>query len=159
MTQITQADISPFEIQDTGMEDIGGSVVYNKIGTDWTNLGGSTLTPNIDYITDSYQAQKKDRVNQKWEFIGNRVQSKNAINFTLTCAFSKDRLTDYENVLRMGDSFGLKKIRGGQALIEIMANIQGVPDGELYVIIRSIRPSEGINRLGALGLSITFEVV
>ena len=153
-----QSTVAKYEILDTGMEEIDGSVVYNQVTTDWINLRGMSFQPNINYSTDGYQSSKKDYTNQKWTYESNRITGKNPITFTISIAIPKDRWFDFKYILNMGDSFGLKKLRGGFGLIEMMP---GQVNGEIYVIIKGINPNESFNN-GSLDLyraTITFEIV
>ena len=159
---MAQDKIAKYEIQDTGLEVIGGSVVHTRASTNWINLRGASLQPNINYSTDGYQSSKKDYVNDKWTYESNRVTSKAPVTFTVPIAIPKDSVSDFQAVLNMGDTFGLKKIKGGFGLIDVMPeSIDNSGTKELYCIIKAINPNESFAN-GSASLyraTITFEVV
>lgn len=154
-----QSQIPKYEILDTGMETPDGSVVYNRASTSWINLKGASFQPNINYGTDGYQSPKKDYVNQKWTYEGNRVTSKNPITFTMAIAIDRASKADFETIIDMGDTFGLKKIKGGFGLIEMLP--ESNTNGEIYCIIKAINPNESFsnNSLSVFRATITFEIV
>lgn len=154
-----QSTIAKYEIYDTGMESINGSIEYTQASTEWINLSGANFQPNINYSTDGYQAPKKDYDNQKWTYESNRVTAKNPVTFTTRIAIPKERKEDFQSIINMGDTFGLKKIRGGFGLIEMMPGAN--ENGEIYCLITAINPSESFSN-GSISLyraTITFQVV
>jgi hypothetical protein len=134
-------NIPKLEIMDTGTEEKGGSVDYPRASTDWLNLNSTTIRPEVDYLTNNYLAQKKNFILKIWDFISNRIQSKNPPRYTVTGVFHVDNISNVQTLLNMGDTFGLKKIRGGYGTLGVMP---GNISGEVYVIIRSFRISETV---------------
>jgi len=158
---VDQSTVAKYEILDTGMEEVNGSVVYPRASTYWINLRGARFQPNVNYSTDGYQAPKKDYTNNRWTYESNRVTGKNSITFTMNVNIPKKNPnadTEFKAILDMGDTFGLKKVRGGFGLIGLMPESDA--NGELYCIIKAINSSESFtNGLSLYTATITFEVV
>jgi len=129
------------QIIDTGMEEKGGSVIYTKAHTDWITLDARTLTPEIDFISNNNQTKRFNDAKTQLTFVSNRIQSMTSPRFTIQCRFNTEDLTDYQRVLLMGQTLGLKKIKGGMGTL---SSISGNELGEDYVIIKSFRNNENL---------------
>lgn len=148
-----QSNLSHYEILDTGMETKGSSVVYSRVQDTYMRLYGNSFTPQIEYMSPEYQAPLKDRDNQEWQFTSKRVVGKNPVTFNLTLYFEKSKFGEMNKLFKMADNFGLKKIKGGNGIIENFPFSE--EDGSAYFIITRLSPSESAGRINVIKVTMS----
>lgn len=144
------------EIQDTGLDSIGGSEVYTKAGSGYLNLYATTMRPEFDVVgTNHESARISSGVRTA---ASNEVISSLPTRITIQGLYSLDDISDFGTILSMSRTLGLKQIKGGLGLLGEMPGSQG--DDTVYVIIKSIKPSEVISdSTTTIGYTMQLEVV
>lgn len=148
-----QDKISHYEIADTGTETKNGPVVYSREQVGYMKLFGTSFAPQIDYMSPEYQAPLKDRTNEVWEFTSKRIVGKNPVTFNLTLYFEKSRFNEMNKLFKMADNFGLKRIKGGNGIIENLPFAE--TDGSAHFIITRLSPSESASRTNVVKISMS----
>lgn len=144
------------EIQDTGVSSVGGAKIYSTSSDDWINLYATTMRPELDSVgTNHESARIKD---------GERVAVSNEIitslptRITINGLYLLSDIENFKKVIKMQRTLGLKKIKGGLGLINILPGV--TDDSEIYIIIRSIKPTEVMSdSTSTIGYTMQVEVV
>lgn len=144
------------EIQDTGLDSIGGSEVYTKAGSGYLNLYATTMRPEFDVVgTNHESARISSGVRTA---ASNEVISSLPTRITIQGLYALDDIADFGTILSMSRTLGLKQIKGGLGLLGVMPGSQS--DDTVYVIIKSIKPSEVISdSTTTIGYTMQLEVV
>ena len=143
------------QIYDSGMEEKGGSIVYTRADTEWIDLYATSIRPEINYIATNYESKKLN--GDIIEFVGNRIESKNPIRFTISCKFPTNQIFELHKIIKMGNTLGLKRIQGG---LGSLSTLQETYNADVYVIITSIQISETLNSaVDNISVTISLQMV
>lgn len=144
------------EIQDTGLDSIGGSEVYSKAGTGYLNLYATTMRPEFDAVGTNHESARLEGGVRK--AASNEIISNLPTRITIQGLYQLSDINDFGTILEMQRTLGLKQLKGGLGILGVMPGSQ--VDDSVYVIIRSIKPTEVINdSISTIGYTMQLEVV
>ena len=144
------------EIQDTGLDGIGGSVAYSLATSGYVNMNATNMRVEIDAMGTNHDAKLLDSGVLKAS--ANEIESIKATRLTLNCLMPVTDVANLGFIMAMSRTLGLKQIKGGMGLIPEIPGVQ--VDDTMYVIIRSIKPTEQLNdSITTVNYIIQLEVV
>jgi hypothetical protein len=150
------------QLKDTGLNKVGGSVVYNPVNSGtWIPIKGFTIrgeftvngTNNVTTLTDTSNTSQLT-------FQSNELTAIQAPRFTLQGLVEASDATTIGHIINLGRSKGIKRLTGGLGMIAALPEVATDTYEYVSVLIKNITFSEVVaNDTSFINFTIQLEQV